>query len=123
VDGCGYSKDMSIYRVNANYRDAIERVVQGFIERGNEKIEYVQSGYHNMLENSLTNKIIQVIERNNMSKDSRSEFYANRYEEGMDLFSEVKEKKADAVIAISDEVAGGILHGTLDEIISVPEDL
>lgn len=120
---CGYSKDMSIYRVNANYRDAIERVVQGFIDRGNKKIAYVKSGYHNILENILADKIIEILERNNLSKDNMFEFYANTYEEGMDLFSEVKEKKADAVIAISDEVAGGILHGTLDENISVPEDL
>ena len=120
---CGYSKDMSIYRVNANYRDAIERVVQGFIDRGNEKLAYVKSGYHNILENILADKIIEVFEKNNMSKDNIFEFYANTYEEGMDLFSEVKKIKADAVIAISDEVAGGILHGTLDENISVPEDL
>lgn len=120
---CGYSKEMSINRVNANYRDAISRIVEEFIERGNKKIAYVQSGYHSVLENILADKICEVLEEHNISKDNMFEFSANTYEEGIELFNKIHEVKADAVIAISDEVAGGILHGTLDKNVKVPEEL
>ncbi|CAD2074989.1 LacI family DNA-binding transcriptional regulator [Phocicoccus pinnipedialis] len=119
---CGYSKRETMSTVNINYPDAIGEVVRGMIDRGRKQFVYVKSGYHSFLEDALGERIQKELEENGVNTKVDT-YNAVTYEEGIELYERLVGSDVDAVISISDEVAGGILHGTLDHNVEVPKDL
>lgn len=121
---CGYSKHKNMSTVNINYPDAVGEVVSDMIKRGRENFVYVKSGYHSFLEDSIGERIQAELDAHGISTKIDT-YDALTYEAGIELFDNLvnSDSKVDAVISISDEVAGGVLHGTLDHNVKVPEDL
>lgn len=119
---CGYSENTNLSTVNINYPEAVAEVVRGMVKRGRKQFAYIKSGYHSYLEDAIGEKIQEELKANGVDTEVH-QYAARTYEEGMELFNEIKQTEVDAVLAISDEVAGGILHGTLDHGVKVPEEL
>ena len=121
---CGYSKHKNMSTVNINYPEAVGEVVRDMIKRGRENFVYVKSGYHSFLEDAIGERIQSELDAHGISTQIDT-YDALTYEAGIELFDNLvnSDSKVDAVISISDEVAGGVLHGTLDHNVKVPEDL
>ncbi|MGM0754625.1 MAG: catabolite control protein A [Bacillota bacterium] len=113
--------------VNINYEQAIYDSVQLLIEKGHKRIAFVSgpmsepinsvrklAGYKRALEEAGIAFDDVLVAKGDYSYDSGIEALANLLEQS---------DKPTAVIAATDEMALGVIHGAQDRGVSIPEDL
>ncbi|MED1533632.1 catabolite control protein A [Bacillus altitudinis] len=113
--------------VNINYEQAIYDSVQLLVEKGHKRIAFVSgpmsepinsmrklAGYKRALEEAGIAFDEELVAEGDYSYDSGIEALANLLEQS---------DKPTAVIAATDEMALGVIHGAQDRGVSIPEDL
>ena len=113
--------------VNINYEQAIYDSVQLLVEKGHKRIAFVSgpmsepinsmrklAGYKRALEEAGIAFDEALVAEGDYSYDSGIEALANLLEQS---------DKPTAVIAATDEMALGVIHGAQDRGVSIPEDL
>lgn len=122
---CGTSeKDENMPSVNIDYYEAIKEAASKFLDEGAQQIAFVKASYSEQLERHIEEGVKAAYQEKGRTFDEQCILSpAEDYQSGKSLFGKIQELKADVVITMSDEAAIGVLHGAMDNNVSVPDEV
>lgn len=123
VCGSGAEKN-DLPSVNINYFEAAKEVASKLIADDTKNICFVTAGYSRYQESRMLIGMKEAYSEVGLNGDEYITVEeAADYETGKEIFSKLLDTERDAVIAINDETAIGILHGGHDHGVAMPQRL
>ncbi|UXR68865.1 catabolite control protein A [Staphylococcus sp. IVB6246] len=117
-------KEADISSVNIDFVKASEEVTEKLLDSGAEKFAFIGGGYSKVAQEEVGKGLRNTLEKHGLSVDDHLVYVGDEtYKDGLRAFEVIKDSKPDAVLSISDEQAIGVVHGALDNGLSVPEDI
>jgi len=119
------NEDKNIPSVNIDYYVAIRDVIDALVDQGHEKIGYVASS-RSSADVLKKQGYIDGLAKYNIEHDETYIYEGDdNYRSGLEAFEHFNQlhSKPTAIVASSDEMALGVIHGAQDEGLNVPEDL
>lgn len=122
---CGSGEEENdLPTVNIDYFEAAKEVAAKLIADDTKNICFATAGYSRHQEQRMLSGMKDAFKDVGLNGDDYITVEeAENYEQGMDIFGKLLETKRDAVIAISDETAIGILHGGHNHGVAMPQRL
>src|SRR5690625_4223879 len=119
------NEDKNIPSVNIDYYVAIRDVIDALVDQGHEKIGYVASS-RSSADVLKKQGYIDGLAKYNIEHDETYIYEGDdNYRSGLEAFEHFNQlhSKPTAIVASSDEMALGVIHGAQDEGLNVPQDL
>ncbi|AVQ33280.1 catabolite control protein A [Staphylococcus muscae] len=117
-------KEADVASVNIDFVKASEEVTERLLDSGAKKFAYIGGGYSKVAQEEVAKGLKNTLQKHGLSVDEHLVYVGNEtYQDGLRAFEVIKDHQPDAVLSISDEQAIGVVHGALDNGLSVPEDI